>query len=61
AVNYDNGLAYLFTFLLASCGFVSMFYTHRNLAGVTLSGGSPRPVFAGERAGARLTLANPDR
>lgn len=47
AVNYNNGLAYGFTFLLVALAMVSMLYTHRNVNGLTVRVGSPTPVFAG--------------
>lgn len=50
AVNYHNGLAYLFTFLLTAMALVSMLYTHRNLVGIRLHVGACPPVFAGQSA-----------
>lgn len=59
AVNYHNGLAYLFTFLLASMGLVSMLYTHRNLSGIRLGAGGCAPVFAGQDAAFEVWVHNP--
>ncbi len=50
AVNYNNGLAYGFTFTLAAVGLVSMLYTHRNLTGLRLTAKDAEPVFAGQSA-----------
>jgi len=50
AINYNNGLAFGFTFLLASVVLVSMLYTHRNLSGIRVSVGTPQPVFAGQHS-----------
>ncbi len=58
AVNYSNALAYGLTFLLAGIVIVSMLYTHRNLLGLRLSAGAPRPVFAGELASFPVSLHN---
>jgi len=61
AVNYGNGLAHGFTFLLGSIALTSMLYTHRNLVGTTVTVGAASPVFAGESAHFPVSLSNPDR
>ena len=61
AINYNNSLAYLLTFLLLSAGLVGMLHTWRNLYGLRVSLGAPRPAFAGGRAGLPLLLDNPER
>lgn len=58
AVNYANGLAYALTFLLAALGLVAILHTHRNLAGLRLSGGPAPPVFAGEPARFTIVVNN---
>ncbi len=58
AVNYSNALAYALTFLLAAIAIVSMLYTHRNLLGLRVAAGAPRPVFAGELASFPVSLHN---
>ncbi len=58
AVNYNNGLAYLFTFLLSGVAIVSMLITHRNLSGLRIALGPVDPVFAGERASFPVVLKN---
>ena len=58
ALNYHNGLAYLFTFLLAAMAVTSMLYTHRNVAGIQISGHALAPVFAGESAKFNLHAEN---
>lgn len=50
AINYNNSMAYLLTFLLASLMLVCMLHTYRNLAGLIISSEPARPVFAGEVA-----------
>lgn len=50
AINYDNALAYLLAFLLASLFMVAMLHTYRNLAGLRFLAAQAQPVFAGGRA-----------
>jgi uncharacterized protein (DUF58 family) len=59
AVNYQNSLAYMFTFMLGSMVIVSMLFTHRNLAGVQVRGGNCEPVLAGQTAEFQVWLDNP--
>lgn len=58
AINYNNSMAYLFTFLLASLLMVCMLYTYRNLAGLIISTEPAKPVFAGEVAYFPLVFDN---
>ena len=58
ATNYQNNLAFLTGFVLISIGFLSMFYTFRNLAGLVLSAGPCSPVFAGETASFTVSLSS---
>ena len=58
AVNYNNALAYVLTFLLGSLALVSLLHTHRNLAGLRLGVAAPRPVFAGAMARFYVTIDN---
>jgi len=60
AVNYNNGLAYGFVFLVAAMAAVSMLVTHRNLAGLEVSLADAEPVFAGEDARFPVRLHNPE-
>jgi uncharacterized protein (DUF58 family) len=57
-INYQLGLGYLLTFLLAGAGFVSMHITHRTLRGLTLHLRAPQPVFAGDAAVLNAVLAD---
>ena len=50
AINYDNALGYLLTFLLAGLTLVAMLHTYRNLAGLEFKGVRSAPVFVGETA-----------
>lgn len=58
AVNYNNGLAYLLTFLLAGVAVVSILYANRNLLRLRIAPAACAPVFAGEPALFGVTLAN---
>ena len=58
AVNYNNSLAYIMTFTLASTVLISMLYTHRNLVGLCLSCGSCSAVYAGDMLNYTLILSN---
>ena len=59
AINYNNGLAYVLTFLLGALSQVSILHTYRNLAGLTFSAGRALPVFAGEQAQFVIRIDNP--
>ncbi|HSS66205.1 MAG TPA: DUF58 domain-containing protein [Gammaproteobacteria bacterium] len=58
AVNYNNGLAYVLTFLLASVALVSMLHANRNLRGLKLRVSAPKPAFAGSAARFYLSIDN---
>ncbi|GGI54188.1 hypothetical protein GCM10011430_13620 [Oxalicibacterium solurbis] len=58
SVNYNLGLGFILTFLLAGCAVIDMHLTHRNLAQLHLSPGRTAPVFAGEEAQFELHLHN---
>jgi uncharacterized protein (DUF58 family) len=59
SINYNNSLGHMFTFLLGSMSVVSILYTYRNLAMLSISAGRAHPVFAGERAGFEILVTNP--
>lgn len=50
AVNYNNSLAYVLTFLLSSVTLIGMFHAYRNMAGLIITPGQAEPIFAGEIA-----------
>ena len=50
AINYDNALGYLLSFLLAGLFLVAMLHTYHNLEGLIFNGAHAAPVFAGEDA-----------
>lgn len=59
AINYQNSLSFIFTFLLSGLGVVSMVHTFRNLNGLRFRSGHIQPVFAGEQAAFPLSVENP--
>jgi uncharacterized protein (DUF58 family) len=58
AINYQNSLAFVLTFLLTSLAVVSMIHAVRNLYGLTLRAGHAQPVFAGDHARFPINLEN---
>lgn len=48
AINYQNSMAFVLTFMLTSLGIISLWHTHKNLLGVSVKMQIPRPVFCGE-------------
>lgn len=58
AINYGNGLAYAFTFLLAAMAVVSMTAGQRNLTGLHLSEVPPQSGFSGGEVCFRVLLKN---
>ncbi|MCH7694987.1 MAG: DUF58 domain-containing protein [Proteobacteria bacterium] len=58
AVNYNNSMSYMLTFLLCSLFMVCMLHTYRNLRGLMINAADSRPVFAGETAYFPLLIDN---
>ncbi len=58
AMNYNNSLGFLLTFLLGSMSIVSILHAYRNLAGLQILGVHATPVFAGQQAPFKLELKN---
>ena len=58
AINYNNNLAYLMTFLLASLSVVGILQTYRNLLRISLSAGHIAPRFVGETLNIPLRIDN---
>ena len=61
AINYNNNLAFLFTFLLASMIFISLLHTHRTLSGLILCSASVAPVSVGDTGVFTLLLRSEAR
>ncbi len=58
AINYNNSLGFMLTFLLGGLGLVSILHTYRNLRGLAIRPGHADPVFAGTRARFAFHLDN---
>ncbi len=56
---YNNNLAYMLTFLLASVFFITILHTYKSMAGLTIQEGQTTAVFAGEAAGFGIHIDNP--
>lgn len=58
---YNNNLAYLLTFLLASVFFVTILHSFKTLSGLVISPAHSQSAFAGEAAGFALVIKNSQR
>lgn len=58
AINYENNLAFLLTFLLVAVALVGILDGYRNLAGLQLQPRPSPPVFAGTQAAYEVVLRN---
>lgn len=58
ALNYNNNLALLLTYLLGGLLLMATLHTYRNLAGLEITSCRAEPVFAGDNARIKLTLKN---
>lgn len=56
---YNNNLAYLLTFLLASIFFITILHSYKSLVALVLSQGHSQAVFAGEVAEFDIVIDNP--
>ena len=48
AINYQNSMGFVLTFMLTSLAIISLWQTHKNLLGLEIELKSPRAVYAGE-------------
>lgn len=58
AINYQNSMAFVLTFMLTSLGIVSLWHTHKNLLGITIQMQIPRPVFCGENCEFKFDISH---
>lgn len=56
---YNNNLAYLLAFLLASVFFITILHSYKSLVGLIVQKGRSEAVFAGEAAGFGIHIRNP--
>lgn len=57
---YNNNLAYMLGFLLASIFFVTILHSYKSLAGLVVSAGHNQPLFANNPAAFNFFVHNPD-
>ena len=60
-LNFNNNMALMLGFLLASISQMTTFLAYRNLSGLSLVGLRAAPVFAGQKARFRVLLKNPEQ
>ena len=58
AINYQNSMAFVLTFMLTSLGIISLWQTHKNLLGITIKMQIPRPVFCGENCEFKFEISH---
>lgn len=58
AINYQNSMAFMLTFMLTALGIVSLWQTHKNLLGLRVRLLTPRPVFCGEYCVLKFELSH---
>ncbi len=56
---YNNNLAYLLAFLLASIFFISILHSYKSLAGLQVSQGQTQAAFLGEAVAFDIVIDNP--
>ncbi len=61
AINYQNSMAFMLTFMLASLAIISLWHTHKNLLGISINPLTPRPVFCGESCELKLEISHLNR
>ena len=61
AINYQNSMAFMLTFMLTALGIISLWHTHKNLLGISINPLVPRPVFCGEYCELKLEISHPNR
>lgn len=58
AINYNNSMAFILTFLLAALAINVLWFTHRNLHALSITPSNIEPVFAGQHANISLSLSS---
>ncbi|RMX04129.1 DUF58 domain-containing protein [Corticibacter populi] len=61
SINYQINLGFLFTFMLAGVGFISVLVAHGNLRGLQLQLRAPEAVFAGQPVPLHILLQHAGR
>jgi uncharacterized protein (DUF58 family) len=60
AINYQNSMAFVLTFMLTSLAIISLWQTHKNLLGISVQLQIPRPVFCGEMCELEFEVSHPN-
>jgi len=60
ALNHNNSLAFIFTFLVGGIALNAMWFTHRQLSGLMLKTLPQNNLFAGQKGEVRILLENPE-
>jgi uncharacterized protein (DUF58 family) len=60
AINYQNSMAFMLTFMLTSLAIISLWQTHKNLLGISVKLQIPRPVFCGEMCELEFEVSHPN-
>jgi uncharacterized protein (DUF58 family) len=58
AINYQNSMAFVLTFMLISLAIISLWYTHKNLLNISVELLMPRPVFCGESCELKFAISH---
>ena len=58
-INFQNSLVYIVCFWLIALLVINIFYTYRNLAGLTIKAISAEPCFAGDKMVLELEVSRP--
>lgn len=58
ALNYNNNLAFMLTFLLGGVALIATYHTYRNINRLAVRGGRCSPTFAGQPAHFKLMVDN---
>lgn len=58
AINYQNSMAFVLTFMLISLAIISLWHTHKNLLNINVGLLMPRPVFCGESCELKFAISH---
>ena len=58
AINYQNSMGFVLTFMLTALAIISLWQTHQNILGLNVNLQIPKPVFAGERCDLNFEISH---
>ena len=61
AINYQNSMTYVLTFLLTALGIISLWQTHKNLLGLNIRLKTPKPVYQQEDLNLEFVISHSNR